>query len=130
LIVVDTSVLVAILRQEPEHSDLLTRLSSADDFVIGAPTKFELLLVVGRWKAEDGIEKARRLLTYCDIRTIDWTDTLADVAATAFLNYGKGRHRAALNCGDCMAYALAKSLRVPLLFKGDDFRQTDIRSAL
>jgi ribonuclease VapC len=124
------SVLVAILRQEQDHSVFLQRLSTSDDFVIGAPTKFEFLLVSGRWQAEDGIEKARRLLNYCDIRTLDWTDTLADIAATAFVQYGKGRHPAALNYGDCMAYALAKSLKVPLLFKGDDFRQTDIRSAI
>ncbi len=128
MIVVDTSALIAILQDEAEAGDFFTLLSEETDCRIGAPTKFELLMVAVR--KPTGQEDVRQLLSVLNVATIDWTDKLADIAATAFLSYGKGRHPAALNFGDCMSYALAKSLGAPLLFKGDDFSKTDIRSAL
>lgn len=130
MIVVDTSALMAVLRGESDCEPFLEILGGLEDIVIGAPTKFELLLVMGGWKEENGIERANRLLAASDIQTVDWTNELADIAGVAFLRFGKGRHPAKLNFGDCMAYALAKSLDAPLLFKGDDFSKTDIKSAL
>lgn len=121
---------MAVLRGESDCEPFLEILGGLEDIVIGAPTKFELLLVMGGWKEENGIERANRLLAASDIQTVDWTNELADIAGVAFVRFGKGRHPAKLNFGDCMAYALAKSLDAPLLFKGDDFSKTDIKSAL
>lgn len=130
MIVVDTSVLVAILKKENDAETLAMTMLDRRDLVIGAPTKFELLLVTGRWMGEDGVIDAKELIDQLGIRVLDWTDSLSNEAASAFLRYGKNRHSAALNFGDCMAYALAKSLDAPLLYKGDDFAQTDIKAAL
>ena len=125
--VIDTSALVAMFRYEPEAEDFSRRVHGARSAVIGAPTKFEFLLVSCRAQAEAGIVDARLMLAKLGISVVDWTDELADLAADALLRYGKGRHPAKLNFGDCMAYALAKSLDAPLLFKGNDFEQTDVR---
>lgn len=73
---------------------------------------------------------AEALLDDLGIETLAWSDDYAGIAADAFLNFGKGQHKASLNFGDCMAYAIAKSLDLPLLFKGNDFSQTDIKTAL
>lgn len=99
--------------------------------LIGAPTLFEVRLVMGGRQQQEGIDDADSLLAQSGIETVAWTAELADLATDAFLRFGKGQgHPAQLNFGDCMAYAVAKSLDVPLLFKGDDFAKTDIRSAL
>jgi ribonuclease VapC len=130
LIVVDSSSLIAILQNESGSSQMMLALARADRAVMGAPTKLELMMVSGGRAGEVGQERVRLLLAEKPIEIVAWTDALADIAATAFLRYGKGRHPAALNFGDCMAYALAKSLDAPLLYKGDDFAKTDILSAL
>lgn len=130
MIVVDTSVLVAILKQEPDGAEFLAALQNASRKVIGTPTKFELMLVMARWSAEPAVEAASALLDALGIEVISWDEEMTAVATRAALAYAKGRHSAALNYGDCMAYAVAKSLDAPLLFKGDDFGKTDIRSAL
>ena len=127
MIVVDTSALVAILKHESGSDLFLDRLASADGVFIGAPSKFELLLVMGRSQGENGMKDARLLLDNLQITVLDWTSALADIAADALLGYGKGRHPAKLNFGDCMAYAVAKALDAPLLFKGDDFALTDVK---
>lgn len=129
MIVVDTSALAAILFGEADghrFSDVLAR----DDVAIGAPTRLEFLMVATGRRGKEGLEEARSLLDLGRFDTIDWSLGLVDVAADAFQRYGKGQHRAALNFGDCMAYAVAKSLGAPLLFKGDDFSLTDITPAI
>ena len=87
------------------------------------------MVAVGR-KDVPGRDMAEALLARFNIAVVPWTDDHAGIAADAFLRFGKGRHPANLNFGDCMAYALAKSLDAPLLFKGDDFSKTDVKSAL
>lgn len=87
-------------------------------------------MVMGGRYGRDGIDELNLLIEANGIEVISWTGELADAAAEAFLRFGKGLHPAKLNFGDCMAYALAKSLDAPLLYKGDDFAKTDIRSAL
>lgn len=129
MIVIDPSVLVAILRSESDADEYQAILEASSDTIIGAPSKFELLLVMGKAQSALGMAQARRLLGALAIRTFNYTDELADGAADAFLKFGKGRHKAELNFGDCMSYALAKSLDAPLLFKGNDFALTDVRSA-
>jgi ribonuclease VapC len=129
LIVVDTSAVIAILQEEPDSATLMQALANTSRPVIGAPTKFELLMVASRPPGRE--DDARQFLDAIGCEVADWTNELADIATEAFLCYGKGRgHAAKLNFGDCMSYALAKSLDAPLLFKGDDFTKTDIRSAL
>lgn len=130
MIAVDTSALVAILKSEADASIFTDALNDADTLSIGAATRFELLLVMANTQGQEGVDDAKALLdAYC-FKCIDFTEAMSDAAAQAFLTFGKSRHPAKLNFGDCMTYALAASLDAPLLFKGDDFAQTDIRSAL
>ncbi len=77
-----------------------------------------------------GQERAREFLERQAILTVGWDQELADAAALAFQRFGKGRHPSGLNFGDCFSYALAQQLRVPLLFVGNDFSQTDLEAAL
>ncbi len=104
--------------------------AGAGSLAIGAPTLLEYYMVAAGRLGQDGRNRAERLIVGLDLRVVDWTQTHAKIAADAFVRFGKGRHLAALNFGDCMAYATAKSLDAPLLFKGEDFARTDIRSAL
>jgi ribonuclease VapC len=112
---------------ESEQVAFERALSGADRCLIGAPTRFELLMVSAR--RPDGQDIARGLLLSFSVQVIPWDEKLSDIAASAFLRYGKGRNPAGLNFGDCMSYALAKSLDAPLLFKGNDFSQTDVKPA-
>lgn len=130
MIVVDTSAIMAILNGEPEAAAITDLLSLADDLIMAAPTKFELLMVAVGRKEEPGRDMAEALLAQFNMVVAPWTDEHARLAADAFLRFGKGRHKAALNFGDCMSYALAKSVDAPLLFKGNDFAETDVKAAL
>jgi ribonuclease VapC len=129
LIVVDTSALMAILNREPEAEAVIAILS-ANSVKIAAPTRFEFEMVAIGRKHEAGRAQAAQLLIDFRISVHEWTDEHAQLATEAFARFGKGRHPAGLNFGDCMTYALARSLDAPLLFKGNDFAQTDMRSAL
>ncbi len=130
MIVVDTSALSAVLFGESDagpFSDLLAH----ETVVVGAPTRLEFLMVAAGRLGEPGLDMARRILEASRCSTMPWNEELVEIAANAFLRFGKGRQNPAkLNFGDCMAYALAKSLDAPLLFKGDDFSRTDVRPAL
>ncbi len=96
---------------------------------IGAPTLFETtMVVVARGGAADRWILSRFLLDY-EIETIPFDDRHHEVAIGAFIRYGKGRHPARLNYGDCMTYATAKIADAPLLFIGDDFAKTDLTAA-
>ena len=128
MIVVDTSALMAIYLGEADAEAMFQAIVADDDPVIAAPSKFEFLMVASGRKADGS--NAAQLLDSLAIATHAWTDAHAEGALEVFLRYGKGRHKAALNFGDCMAYTLAKSLEAPLLYKGDDFSKTDIPSAL
>lgn len=119
---------MAIYLGEPDAKVMFHAIVSDERPVIAAPSKFEFLMVANGRKPGDA--GAAQLLTSLVIATEDWTNAHAELAFEAFRRYGKGRHKAALNFGDCMAYALARSLDVPLLYKGDDFSKTDIRSAV
>ena len=130
-LVVDTSALVAILLHEPDGALYFERIA-ASRAVLSAVGKVETLMVVlSRAPNPDEGRKCFDFMleTLCiGIAAVD--DSLAELALSAFLRFGKGRHPAKLNFGDCFSYGLAKQLDVPLLFKGDDFSQTDVRSAL
>jgi ribonuclease VapC len=89
----------------------------------------ELSMVVESQLGPDGARQAEAFLRRADVVVEPVTLKQGDAARQAFLDFGKGRHRAGLNFGDCFAYALAKATGEPLLFKGDDFGLTDIRGA-
>jgi ribonuclease VapC len=130
LIVVDTSAVVAILANEIEGKGFTRFLVQSRATVIGAPTYFELLMVAcGQRKIATEAEVAR-LLSVTGVSVVPWTPEHVALAQAAFLKFGKGRHPAKLNYGDCMSYALAKSLGCPLLYKGEDFAKTDLTAAL
>lgn len=128
---VDTSAIVAILRNEPEAFQFVTALAAARQAFIAAPTVVELCMVMLNKTSPEGLAKIRQTLRELNIAMIPFTAEMADQATQAFLRYGKGRgHDAQLNFGDCISYAAAKAEAMPLLFKGHDFRLTDIQPAL
>jgi ribonuclease VapC len=126
---IDTSALTAIILGEPDAPALLTALTPALRVGLCAPNRTELFLVIQTRLGDRGVERAKELLRLVQIRTIPLDETLADSAADAFRRFGKGRHPAGLNFGDCFSYALASCKQAPLLFKGDDFSKTDVRVA-
>jgi ribonuclease VapC len=129
VIVVDTSALVAILLREPDAARFATALAAASKRVLSAVTRVELSLVMEGRKGEAGREAVDILLRDGDFVIAAVSPEQASIAIEAFRRFGKGRHPAGLNIGDCFSYALASALDAPLLFKGDDFARTDIRAA-
>ena len=89
----------------------------------------KLLVVIQTRLGDAGVDGAKQFLALQQIRTIALDEALADSAADAYRRFGKGRHSAGLNFGDCFSYALATREQIPLLFKGDDFAKTDVRIA-
>ena len=126
-LVVDASAVMACCLGEPEYEKLETILTSDVTLVMSAPTRLELGIVATNRNIQHTVDEA---LQAYEIRIEPFTHEQAILAIAAFTRYGKGRHPAALNFGDCCAYALAKSMNLPLLYKGNDFAQTDIASAL
>ncbi len=127
--VVDSSALVAVLRDEPERPELLRLLASADDPLISAATLLECSIAMHNRAGAPGIARLDGLLRTAGIRCVAVDEAQALAARDAWLRYGKGRSPARLNYGDCFSYALAKTQDRPLLFKGNDFGQTDVRVA-
>lgn len=128
--VVDTSALVAILLREPDAALFDEALAKAPVRLFSAVSRVELSFVIEGRKQEAGRADLERLLQAGDFQIAAVTPEQAMIAIEAFRRFGKGRHRAGLNIGDCFSYALARTNEMPLLFKGDDFAHTDIRSAI
>lgn len=128
--VVDASAVVAIVLEEPSASNLVDVMKRATSLRISVATLLEASIVMGRRRGAAGITEVDDMLS--GLRVSAETVTLAQVytARAAFLRFGKGRHPAALNFGDCFSYALAKHHDEPLLFVGDDFARTDVRQAV
>ena len=131
---VDASAIVAILTREPDADALADALDGARAPITSAVAVFESVLGVCRKRhasVAEAREDVREFLEAAKIRMVAITSEEADAALDAFARYGKGRgHPARLNMGDCFAYAVAKNHHASLLFKGDDFTQTDIRTAM
>lgn len=129
---VDASALVAITLQEPDGEALAAKLEAARDPITSPMAIYEAVLGVAR--SRKGAQRAARidiqfLLTEARIRSVPILPEDADAALAAFARFGKGcGHPAKLNMGDCFAYAVARRNRVPLLFKGEDFTQTDVNA--
>lgn len=129
--IVDSSALIAILKAEDDAVLFKDALLRADRPAISAPTRVETSIVVDRWKDNKRSGELNALFDDFGIKTIAFTSEMVESARAAFQRYGKGMgHPARLNFGDCMAYAAAKATGQPLLFKGNDFSQTDIEPAL
>jgi ribonuclease VapC len=128
--VVDTSAVVAILFEEEDHSRYEEAIESAAGCLVSAVTRVELSFVIEGRKGEAGRERLERFFVLTRTDVVAVTPQQAMIAIDAFRNYGKGRHPAGLNIGDCFSYALARATGHPLLFKGNDFVHTDVRSAL
>jgi len=130
---VDASAIVAILTREPEADSLANLLEKARTPITSPLAVFEAALGICRKRhvsVEEAEEDIREFLDLARVETIPITAAEADTALVAFSRYGKGRgHPAQLNLGDCFAYAMAKNHRTSMLFKGQDFNHTDIRSA-
>lgn len=128
MIVVDTSVLVAIVRGEPEARGFVRTLSGPAARIMPASAYLEATMVLSnKPSARAALDEAIKGL---DIVIVAVDEAIIRLAADAFERYGKGRgHRAQLNFGDCMAYATAKARNAPLLFKGEDFALTDLTAA-
>lgn len=127
--VVDTSALVAIVRNEPERRRFLRLITDAEVPRIAAVTWLEARMVVFGRLGDRGLGILAAILESAEIEVVPVTKEVADTAFGAFRRFGKGRHPAKLNLGDCFSYALAKSSSLPLLFKGGDFSKTDITPA-
>jgi ribonuclease VapC len=125
--VIDTSAIVAILQNEPERRALNEAIESADVRRISAATLVEVSIVVETRYGPAGLRDLDRFLDRAGVELAVVDVEQAHEARRAFSLFGKGRHPAGLNYGDCFSYALARVMGEPLLFKGDDFAQTDIR---
>jgi ribonuclease VapC len=128
-VIVDTSALVAILYDEPERARFTELIRDADVCRLSAANFVELSMVIG---GQFGPEAARRADVFLESAGVVIEPITAEhgrLARQAFLDFGKGRHKAGLNFGDLFAYALAKATGEPLLFKGDDFPRTDVIAA-
>ena len=128
--VVDASAIVAVLLAEPDAESIAKALGEAPARLISAVTRAELSLVIERRKGDPGRHDLERLLGSGGFEVVSVTPHHADLAIKAFRRYGKGRHPAGLNIGDCFSYALAVATDHPLLFKGSDFAKTDVRAAI
>jgi ribonuclease VapC len=125
--VIDTSALIAILGYEAEAPQFAEAIQSDPVRLISAASLLECAIVIEARYGQAGGDKLDQLLYVAQIQVEPVTAEQVAAARLAFRTYGKGRHPAALNFGDCFAYALAKISEEPLLFKGDDFSQTDIQ---
>ncbi|MVA98265.1 PIN domain-containing protein [Nitratireductor sp. CAU 1489] len=129
--IVDASAILAILLDEPEQPALKYCLADAPEKHTMSPINY--LEAAMRVDSLDTDRKARELdnlIAALDVEIVPTTTQQAHLAREAYQKFGKGNHPARLNLGDCFAYALAKARGEPLLFKGDDFRKTDIEAAL
>lgn len=127
--VIDSSAVLAILQNEPERHAFNKTIAAASRCSLSAASLVELSMVIEARVGADGQGDLDLFLNTAEIEIIGLDREQAEIARAAFYRFGKGRHRAGLNLGDCFSYALAKWLDAPLLFKGDDFSHTDLQLA-
>ncbi|MFN2426736.1 MAG: type II toxin-antitoxin system VapC family toxin [Candidatus Binatia bacterium] len=124
--ILDTSALLAILQDEPERRAFNAAIEAAASRSLSTATFVETSIVIGARYGGDGLRDLDLFLAKAEIALVPVDADQAHAARDAFLRFGKGRHPAGLNYGDCFAYALARTLGEPLLYKGDDFSLTDV----
>ncbi len=128
--ILDSSAVVAILLREPGYESLLDTLCETAEAGIGAPTLVEAGIVLAARTRTDSRGLLARFLAEAAVITIPFSDAHFSTAIDAWLRFGKGRHPAALNYGDCLAYATARVAGQPLLCTGNDFAQTDLQTVV
>lgn len=126
--ILDTSAVIAILRREADAPGLARAVAAAPRLAVSAATLVEIGIVAESQAGPAARAAAEQLLEGAEI--VPFGAAQARLALEGWRRYGKGRHPAALNLGDCFAYALAKERDEPLLFKGTDFSQTDVKAAI
>jgi ribonuclease VapC len=124
--VIDTSALIAILLGEPEAEAFADAIAEDNRRLMSAFSLLEASIVIEAKKGERGSRELDLLVHRTKIQIVSLDGEQAELAKSAWKAYGKGRHSAGLNIGDCCSYALSKPSNEPLLFKGDDFSHTDI----
>ncbi len=129
----ETSAILAVLLNEPERAEFLARIETAESPFTSAVALSEAAMAFAartRTTPSVALKAVRAFLDEADVSIVDFVAPMAERAIEAREKFGRGRHPAALNFGDCLSYAAARHCGAPLLFKGDDFAQTDIASAL
>ncbi|MGD0871578.1 MAG: type II toxin-antitoxin system VapC family toxin [Bryobacteraceae bacterium] len=127
--VLDSSTIVAIHLREPGHERLIDKIDAAEVVVVGVPTLLETAMVLTARLGQDARPTILAFLRRVEAEVIPFNEEHLDAAATAFIRFGRGRHPAALNFGDCMSYAVASVAGMPLLSTGEGFKRTDIPQA-
>lgn len=127
--IIDSSALVAILQNEPEAEALVRSILSESSRLISSGNYLETAMLIHARYGPEGTRDLELLMSKLGVEIIEFTAEQAKFARKAFIDYGKGRHPAGLNFGDCMAYGTAKETGEALLFKGDDFIHTDVIAA-
>jgi ribonuclease VapC len=126
-VIVDSSAVVAVLLRQPGYEPILEELARATDAAMGTPTLVETGIVLGARLGVPGRTLLARFVQESGLVVVPFGDDHWGAAVDAFLRYGKGRHPAGLNFGDCLTYAVARLADEPLLCLGDDFAQTDLQ---
>jgi len=124
--VLDSSAIVAIHLKEPGYERLLAAIEQAEVVAVGVPTLLETVMVLTSRLGQDGRPVLFAFLRRVEAEVVAFHEAHLDAATTAFLRFGRGRHPAGLNFGDCLAYAVAAVGGQPLLCTGEDFARTDI----
>ncbi len=124
--VIDTSAILAILQDEPERRKFNEAIEAAETRSLSAASFVECSMILESRYGPDGVRDLDLLISKAHISLVSVDEDQANLARRAFREYGKGRHPAGLNYGDCFSYALSTALNEPLLFKGGDFSQTDV----
>ena len=127
--IVDTSAITAIFFQEDGFEELLQKIDLVQQSGIGTPTLVECGIVLSARMERDARGSLTRFLEETRIATLPFTDSHLNIAIGGWIKYGKGRHPASLNFGDCLTYAVAKVANMPLLYVGEDFKKTDLEAA-
>ncbi len=130
MIVLDTSAIIAVLADEPERPEFVDAVASTDRCLISTATLVEIGIVVAVRFGPAGSHYLSKFLARAAVESRTLDAEQADAAVTAYQRFGKGRHPVGLNFGDCFSYALAHTTGAPLLYKGNDFAQTDIPAAV
>lgn len=128
--VIDTSALVAILQDEPDRRTFNETIEAADARVMSVATWVETSIVMEARTGAEGVRDLDLFIERAGVELVGVDAEQGKAARRAFARYGKGRHKAGLNFGDCFAYALAMGRGEPLLFKGNDFGHTDVLVAV
>jgi ribonuclease VapC len=127
--ILDCSAIVSVIREELGSEEMAARMSSASTLAVGAPALVETSMVLSSNLGRDPRPYLSRFLREMEVEVIPFTAEHYEVAVDAFERFGKGRHAAALNFGDCLTYAVARLSGHPLLFSGGYFSKTDLTAA-